>query len=146
MTRPIARADRRYRRKVLAIVALIMVVGACLIGWIIPWSREYLLGLEPMAALIIVKVALGFMFLSLIPFGLLILALGRRVVKQERFPPPGMKVIKDTKLIEGAKARLQGRVLIAFSLILILFALFGAVYFPYMISKLTSPSLQMTIQ
>jgi ATP/ADP translocase len=141
MTQPIIRADRRYRKKLLILYALFVLVVILLIGWVLPWSKAYLLQLELETALTVMKVVLAVMFLSFVPAGLYVWRLGRKIMVHERFPPPGVKVMKDTKLIEGKRARVRGRVLIVFSLVLILFGLFAAFYFPYRVNKFTSPGL-----
>jgi hypothetical protein len=71
--------------------------------------------------------------------GLYVFRLGRSVIKNERFPPPNQKVIRDTKLIEGEKARARGRILVALSLLLISFGLFGAFYVPRVLDELIKP-------
>ena len=140
MHQGIIHADKTYRRKVLVICIVLFSLGGLLIGWVLPWAKEYLHRLDPETALSVMKVTLVVGFLSVVPFGLYLLAFGCKVMEHERFPPPGVKVIRDTKLIEGEKARVRGRLLVVFSLILIVFGLFAAVYTPYMLHKLTSPT------
>jgi hypothetical protein len=146
MTQRIIRADKGYRRKLLILYALFILVAVLLIGWGLPWSKAYLLRLELETALAVMQVVLAVMFLGFVPAGLYVWRLGRKIMVHERFPPPGVKVMKDTKLIEGKKARFRGRVLIVFSLVLILFGLFAAFYFPYTLHKLAGPGLRLTIQ
>jgi len=146
MTQRTVRADKSYRRKVLIFCGLLLLLVAALIAWILPWSTEYLLRQEPEIALRVARGVLVVMFLSFVPIGLCLFVLGRKIVKHERFPPPGVKVIKDTRLVEGEKAKVQGRVLVALGIILILFGLSGAVYFPYVHHKVTSPNVRLTIE
>jgi len=61
--------------------------------------------------------------------------LGWQVIKHRQIPPPGTKVIVDTKVLEGDKAVTRGRLIIAISLVLIVLGLFGGLYFPYKLGK-----------
>ncbi len=47
--------------------------------------------------------------------------LGIKIIKADRYPPPGMRVIKDTKVVRGKRARFRGGLLI-FTAVLILLA------------------------
>lgn len=140
MNQHIIRADKRYRRKLIVIYILLVLLGTVLIGWVLPWGKEYLQRLDPQTALSVMKTALVVMFLSIVPFGLYLWMFGRKVMEHERFPPPGVKVVRDIRLIEGEKARNRGRLLVVLALILIFLGLFAAVYTPYMLHKLIRPS------
>jgi uncharacterized membrane protein len=82
------------------------------------------------------KVVLIVMFLSIIPMALCLLAFGRKVLASGQFPPPGVKVIKDTRIIQGEKARVRGRMLAFLSIILMVLGLSGALYTPRLLHKL----------
>jgi hypothetical protein len=60
--------------------------------------------------------------------------LARRILKSGRFPPPGMKVIRDTKIQTGAKAKKVAISLIVLSSIIIVIIL-SLVYLPYAFEK-----------
>jgi hypothetical protein len=60
------------------------------------------------------------------------------MMKYERFPPPGMKVITDTTVVEGEKGKFQGQVVVVLSLVLILLGLLGALYSSYLIDQLAN--------
>jgi hypothetical protein len=91
-------ADKGYRRRVLTIYVVIVLLGLVLIGWVLPLTKEYIAQLEPETASRAMKTTLVMVFLTIIPIALYILAFGRKVMQHERFPPPGVKVIKDTKI------------------------------------------------
>lgn len=46
--------------------------------------------------------------------------LGARIVRSSRFPPPGMRVIRDTVVLHGQQAWRRGRALQALAVILVL--------------------------
>ncbi len=53
---------------------------------------------------------------GMIGFGVYLLLLARRIMQTQRYPPPGTRVISDTKILQGPKARLYGGTLLALSL------------------------------
>jgi hypothetical protein len=65
------------------------------------------------------------------------------VIKHERIPLPGAKVIVDTRPTVGQQARLRGRVLVGVSLLLIALGLSGALFSPLMLDKITSEEAKM---
>lgn len=144
MNEGIMPADKGYRRRVLAIYVVIVLLGLVLIGWVLPLTKEYIDQLEPETATSAMKTTLILVFLTIVPIALYILAFGRKVMQHERFPPPGVKVIRDTKIIEGKKARARGRVLVVLSLVLIFLGVIGALYTPYMLNKVKKPKGKLT--
>ena len=121
---------------VLIIFVVLVVIGVVLIGWVLPVAQGYLDGLEAQRALGLSRVALVVLFLSVIPLAAYLFTVGRKMMKYERFPPPGMKVITDIKVVEGKKVRIQGQVMVVLSLVLILLGLLGALYSSYWIDQL----------
>ena len=115
MNEKIIPADRTYRRTVLIIYIVLVFMGIVLIGWVFPRSQAYLEGLEAQNALGILKAALVVLFLSIGPLAVYLFTVGRKMMQYGRFPPPGMKVIADTKLVEGKKVKLQGQVVVVLS-------------------------------
>ena len=45
-----------------------------------------------------------------IGFGIYLWRLGRKIFASDQFPPPGVKVIKDTVIVSGSKAVIRGRI------------------------------------
>ena len=123
---------------VLIIYLVLVVIGAVLIGWVLPWAEGHLEGLKAQKALGIIEVALVVLFLSIVPLAAYLFTVGRKMMKYERFPPPGMKVITDTKVVEGEKVKFQGQVVVVLSLVLILLGLLGALYSSYLIDQLAN--------
>lgn len=140
MDQDISRADREYRKKIIRrtiiIYLLCLLIGATLIFWGLPWAQEYVEGLDCKTAYLVIKVALIFIFLSILPFAAYFLRLGQRIIESEQLPPPGTKVIRDFKVIRGDKAISRGRVVIFLSLLMICLSLFGAFYIPYKMDKI----------
>jgi hypothetical protein len=113
----ILEADPAYRRKmVLALIVLAVLCGAALI-----LTKSVLDGIEALAAvdpnaaiqkikgLIVGIIAINAVLSSV--FGLYFVLLAIRVFRSDQFPPPGMKVVRDTVLRTGKKARTAGVIL-----------------------------------
>jgi hypothetical protein len=136
MNETIIPADKQYRRRLIVIYIPILVIGLVLVGWGIPWLHEYMRNLAPREALNVTKTTLAIVFLSIIPIALYLFTLGRKVIGSGRFPPPGVKVVRDTTLLEGGKARFRGRVLVVLSICLIFLSILGAIYTLHTLNKL----------
>ncbi len=120
------------------IYLVLVFIGGVLVGWVLPWAAGHLEGLEAQKALGIIKVALVVLFLGAVPLADYLFTIGRKMMKYERFPPPGMKVIADTRVVEGEKVKFQGQVVVVLSLVLILLGLLGALYSSCLIDQLAS--------
>jgi len=118
------------------IYLVLVFVGVVLIGWVLPGAEGYFEGLEARKALGSIKVALVVLFLSILPIAAYLFTVGRNMMKHERFPPPGMKIIRDTKVVEGEKVKFRGQVVVVLSLVLTLLGLLGALYSSYLIDQL----------
>ena len=120
------------------IFVVLVFIGVVIIWWVLPRSQDYLEGLEAQNALGILKAALVVLFLSIVPLAVYLFTVGRKMMKYERFPPPGMKVITDTKVGEGKEVKFQGQVVVVLSLVLIFLGLLGALYSSYLIDQLAN--------
>src|SRR5687768_7891140 len=111
------RADPAARRSALTILVVGAVAGVALIaiaGAVRPdveaWLKADLRGRS--------RIVLGVMALMLLAplFGMTayLWRLGGRVIRTGRFPPPGMRLVRDTPLVTGGAATRAGRVLRSF--------------------------------
>ena len=124
----IQKADPRARRKALVLLIIATIIGAIVIlllesqlsmleQWISDDPGVAFERLELTLAVLAVVVAV-----PLLGLAAYIWRLGARVIKTERFPPPGMAVIRDTPALTGTAARLRGRLIQAFAVIFALMA------------------------
>jgi hypothetical protein len=115
-----------YAGHILSVVALIG-----LTFWMINGSRKGLEAPSSIVALRVAQIVIAFLFLSVLPFATYLWRLGHGAVRSRQMPPPGMRILWDTKLIEGDKAVAWGRrrALIGFTLIVV--SLVGGLYAPY---------------
>jgi len=138
----VVKADKRIRMLVLAGYLISVIVLAI---WMLLWSESKLEQVkEPQVLLRIIRIVIAFIFLSIVPFGLYMCRFGWRVIKHRQMPPPGMKVIVDTKVLESDKAVTRGRLIIAISLVLIVLSLYGGLYFPYKLGKVFDKQITQT--
>ncbi len=138
----VMRADKRLRLIAIAVCFGGALVGTMAIQWALPWGQRYLEQQEPRTALRTMQMVTGIVFLSVVPFALYLYWLGRRVVASRRLPPPGVKVIRNTRILEGDLAVTRGRTILVLAVILLGLGLVGGLYFPYRLGKLFGPKPQ----
>ncbi|MDI6853500.1 MAG: hypothetical protein QME75_07860 [Deltaproteobacteria bacterium] len=142
MEKEILQGDGDYRRKFIVKTAILYTValaaGCLLIFWGRPWLRSYLDGLEPRAALNFLTWSLTIIFLSILPVCAFFFRFGQKIVRAQRFPLPGTKVIRDTEVLRGDRAVARGRLFIGIALVVAALALVSAVFFPYWLNRLAA--------
>ena len=130
-------ADKSLRNK-----TIILVIGIVLSAMIlIPYLNSYLADLRqegeerPELAypkmITLMKWVLGSAALGITLTGVYLLSIALRALKAGRYPPPGMKVIKDTRIKTGRQAKIMAYLLIFNSLAITL--LVGLVLFLFML-------------
>ena len=132
------KADKRIRTLIILAYIVAVLVMVVLLVWVLPLGSDNLEQVEPEVMLRIIQIVIAFVFLSIVPFGLYLCRFGWRVIKHEQMPPPGTKVIVDTRVLEGNKAVIRGKIIVAIFLILIIVGLYGGLYFPYKLEKIFS--------
>lgn len=81
-------------------------------------------------------VAIAALIPAFLPIAYFAYTVAARVKTSQRFPPPGMAVIRDTEILTGDKANHLGSTLMAASILMGSLALFGIAYLPYLIAQL----------
>lgn len=123
---PFVPADPRMRAITLSVSVAIVVVGAGLLWWLKGYEKTLMELAEVDRPAAVAKVLLltdavavaG--EIGLLAAGLWCAALARRVARSEQFPPPGMKVIRNTPLRTGKKAKTMAMVAGLLAAVLIL--------------------------
>ena len=120
----IERADPRARRRAVALVT-IGAAGGLLVFWGVqsrlPALQAWIAEDPAQAPLRLRLIASGLAAAVAVPtllFAAYFWRLGDRVICSNRFPPPGMRVIRDTVVWHGDSARRRGRILQGLALIL----------------------------
>jgi len=131
----IIKADRLVRTVIVVAWIICVIMGVVMVKWIVPWGQDRLEKAEPAEALRIIQVVVAFIFLSTLPFSACLYWLGRRAVVYRQMPPPGTRVIKNTRLLEGDDAVKRGRLIMGIAVVLLVVALVGGLYMPYKLGK-----------
>ncbi len=126
MSEEIQKADPRLRLRILILLTVVAAFGALGILYLHAYlARLHDLGphLQPLAATRTVRAA--HVFLAVLTGGALGLGLylgwiSRRVLASQRFPPPGHRVISDTRVRRGRQARRVGLCGLAFAALTVL--------------------------
>ena len=140
MDQDVVPADKELRKKFFIFILLVIIVAIITEHYI----EDYLGQIEQLSpkdpglafkkSMFILKIALSLVSLLLLSMGVYSVLLARRVLKSGQYPPPGMRVIRDTRLRTGAQARRAGVSLIVLSCVLIVIAFFF-LYWPYAFEK-----------
>ena len=140
MDQDMVRADKSLRKKLI----LFLILFTIIVILIQPTINRYIEQIKETSekdpelafkkSMVALKVSLGLVSFLLLMAGVYFIALARRTFKSGQYPPPGMRVIRDTRLRTGIQAKRAGISLIALSCILILFACFF-LYWPYAFEK-----------
>lgn len=133
---PIQKADPAHRRKFFVLFVAMTVIGLAAIQWGVPLLQENIANQEPESAIRLVQLLLSLMFVPMVPMAYYTYRLAMRVNNSQQFPPPGMKVIRDTQILQGKAARRRGNQLLAASILLGVAAFIGLVYLPYLIAQI----------
>ena len=120
MAAEIQKADPEKRRNLILACVIACVAGGVLIvvyDMLLSWAARDA-GVEVQR----VNVVIGSLLLLAIPviaISRTIWMAGRDVVRTQRYPPPGMKVIRDTVVVTGAKARGYGSLMQVMSILFV---------------------------
>ena len=125
-------ADRRLQWFAIGLILVAAVVGAGILVWLQSYLQFQLqlLQSDPQRAaeniLAVTRMMLIAFGLSLVAFSVYFGWLGMRVLRSGQFPPPGMKVVRDTRLRLGSAARLTGAAALVYCLLLLGIGTLGA--------------------
>lgn len=143
MNSGIVPADKNLRKKFFIVLGFLMFA----VFIILPYFNEYLEQIKQVSkenpevafkkSMFVLKATLGFVSFLLVMTGIYSMSLARRTLKSGQYPPPDMRVIRDTRLRRGTQAKRAGILLIALSWIFIIFACFF-LYWPYAFEKTVS--------
>jgi hypothetical protein len=140
MIQDIVPADKEYRKRFIFFLVLIVIVFAVTILSIKSYldqmaqlTRENP-NLAAEKVMFLLKWWMGLGSLPILGLAVYQILLARRVLKSGQFPPPGMKVVRDTKIKTGGKAKKVALSLIVLSSIIVVITLF-LVYWPYALEK-----------
>jgi heme/copper-type cytochrome/quinol oxidase subunit 2 len=140
MNQDIVPADKSLRKRFI-IFFILFTIAVILIA---PYFNDYMEHIKQISkenpelafkkSMFMLKLTLGIVSLLLLMTGVYFIILARRTFKSGQYPPPGMRVIRNTRLRTGTQAQRAAISLIVLSCILIILAFFF-LYFPWAFEK-----------
>jgi hypothetical protein len=113
----VRRADPAARRT----AALVLVAGTCVGALLLVTFTRYRIpltdwvlacaGSSALRVKLVVLVVPALLLAPLVALAVYLWALGGKVVRTREFPPPGLRVIRDTPIVTGERAVSRGRLL-----------------------------------
>jgi hypothetical protein len=138
-------ADSQLRNKSVAAASILIVAPAFLI-WALPSSQEYLLKLfsennsrTVFSLLILFYSLFSILAIMLITTGTTLIQTARKIHQSRRFPAPDMRVIRDTWLVTGGRAKYIAYLLTATGLLLFIGGASVPYYFHNLLLQLLVP-------
>ncbi len=110
----IVKADRKYRSSLFIVYGAVIIFGFIFIKFIAPFIIAEVKHLAPQSSFIISEIVVVAFLLVFIAPAYYLISVGKKIKLHAEFPYPGMKVIRDTKVISGKKALLRAKMLIYF--------------------------------
>ncbi len=116
----IVKADRNYRRKLFSGYLVVIILGILSWNFIRPPFLNILDNLPNKERIEVKEIIVHLFLFSFIPVAIYLIAIGCRICKYNAMPYPGMKVIRDTVVVTGRKAKLRGKSLIILGIVVII--------------------------
>ncbi len=122
----IVRLDRGYRKRLFLWYAVGIMAGLLCLLAVRP-AHRFIFSHDIITAFRYLEgTAIVFLLLFAIP-AVYLIRTGRKILRHGSFPYPGMKVIRDTIILEGAEARRRGKALIALGIFSIFMSVSGII-------------------
>ena len=119
-------ADPTLRKRIVIWIVIIAALAVILRIWILPPILEHMRDMDPDSVLTWIKTMLIGILILPLPICAYLMVFAIRVLKQDRFPPVGTRVIKDTPVLYGQHARM--RAMAVLFIITVILALVIALY------------------
>ena len=134
----IIKADKKYRKSLFIAYGAIVVGGVLFFAFIAPFLIAELKRLLPRASFLISEIIVISFLLAFIGPAYYLISIGKKIRQHAQFPYPGMKVIRDTKVISGKKALSRANLLIYFGCFACALAVISSVSVHCIFQKLDS--------
>jgi hypothetical protein len=119
-------ADKHYRKRILMVLILVIISISLIILIAIPALNGLIQKMELEKAMKTTATILFFLFLIPIPLGFKFLSISNRILRENRYPPEGMKVIHDMVIIRGDKAKLRAYIFLLLAFLIFFISVFCA--------------------
>ncbi len=119
-------ADKQYRNRFLLITIGIIIVLSLILCFVFPAFQDWLTKMEPEKGMKVIATALFILFILPIPLGFKMLSISNRILRDQCYPPEGMRVLFDTNIIRGDKAKLRAYVFLLLAFLIFFISIFCA--------------------
>ncbi|HNX00389.1 MAG TPA: hypothetical protein PLE74_07215 [Candidatus Cloacimonadota bacterium] len=127
MDKEIKRANKQYRNRVILITLVILILGTIFIYYGFPYLEGILHNMEIEKSMKIAAYAIFVLFLIPLPFGFKCLSIANHILREQRYPPEDMKVLFDTEVIYGDKAKLRAYLFLLLAFMIFFICIFCAI-------------------
>jgi hypothetical protein len=123
----IVKADKKFRFFLFVLYGTILVTGALFFKFLAPLIVCKFQGITSQTYYILGETVIIFFLLLFIVPAWWLISIGRKIKFYEQFPYPGMKVMRDTRVIEGKKAVFRGKMLVALGFLTCIVAVLSSI-------------------
>jgi hypothetical protein len=119
-------ADKQYRNRFYFILIGLLIILSLTIEFLLPALIIQLHKFEPEKAMKAAATVLFFLFLVPLPLGFKFLSISNRILREDKYPPENMKVIRDTIILHGEKAKLRAYIFLLLAFLIFFICIFCA--------------------
>ena len=123
----ILKADPGYRRRLFSFYLGAIALGFIAWRYLLPLCFSAFNHLRGPVYFIVAESAVILLLLVFIIPAVFLIRTGNKIIRSERFPFPGMKIMRDTKVVTGSRALFRGRLLRRLGYVSIGFAVAGSI-------------------
>ena len=131
----IIKTDKKYRNILFAAYLAAIGIAVIFIKFVWPVLLKHFNALDVKTTFVIGETVITIFLLSFIIPAFYLIVTGRKILQHNQIPYPGMKVIRDTKVIYGRNARIRGHVLVWLGYISIVFAVVSTLTTHFLIRR-----------
>jgi|WetSurMetagenome_2_1015567.scaffolds.fasta_scaffold00046_11 hypothetical protein len=135
MEQEIVKLDKPYRRRLFTAYLLCLAAVGIALYLGLPAYFTYIKSANFQDSLTVSELSIIGLLVPLVGPSFYLMATGRRIIRSKRMPYPGQKVIHDTRVVEGKKAVVRGRILFYLGVACIVLVAAGIGRSVYLIEK-----------
>jgi hypothetical protein len=128
MESEVIKADKKFRDLIWLSYALLTLVIIVSVRWLIPMGMEHMSRMGWHELLVTLRWLLVVILVSPTPAAIYLIRVGMKTLEHDQYPSPGRKVMFDTVVLRGAKARGRGKALIALGTVFFVLMVLCVVY------------------
>ncbi len=110
-------ADPAYRKRFLIKGAVYLILTLAAIMWVIPKTSDRLMQTNPATAFLLLEILIFLMLILMMLGWINVFRIGKRCIRERRYPPEGVPVIRDVVISKDQKAVRMGAGLISRALL-----------------------------